>query len=69
LGREADHSHPFMPKWHCISTPQYVFMAWCTETAVPLPFLATEGLAGQVDTDLPTHRLTDRQTDSDNGLP
>jgi hypothetical protein len=32
-GREADHSPPSSAEvknaWSCISTPQYVFMAWC----------------------------------------
>jgi hypothetical protein len=34
LGPEADHSHPSSAEvksaWSCNSTPQYVFMAWCS---------------------------------------
>jgi hypothetical protein len=33
-GREADHSPPSNAEvknaWSCTSTPQYVFMAWCS---------------------------------------
>jgi hypothetical protein len=34
LGHEADHSPPSSAKvknmWHYISTPQYIFMVWCS---------------------------------------